>query len=150
MEKLLPDTQRLVELRERGLSYRKIAEWIRENEGIVVSPGAVGAALSRAGKTSGRARYENHVPWLVHAEHSKHYAVRMLRLLGRRDSGLPLNEDQNQRLDAWLEKLREEHALVAYLPEEFPEEGFVYVDGDWPKDGIPIRRPKTIGGQRKG
>jgi hypothetical protein len=143
MEKLLPDVQRLQSLRDRGMTYKQIASWIEEKEGVKVSPASVGAALSRAGVTKARPRYERHLPWVVHTDHIKHYAARMLRLLGRRDAGLPMSEIDTQRLDAWLSKLREEHALVVYVPDS--EEGFYYVDGDWPRDGIPIVKPSSPG-----
>lgn len=135
--------QRLVALRDEGKTYKQIAAWVEEKTGQRVSPATVGAALSRAGKTNTRPRYEKHLPWVVHKEHIKHYAARMLRLLGRRDAGLPMSELDRQRLDSWLSSLKEEHAVVAYLPES--EEGFYYVDGDWPANGIPIVTPRSRG-----
>lgn len=150
MDKLLPDTQRLVSLRKRGMTYKQIAQWLLDNEGVEVSPTSIGSALSRAGVSNGRARYAEHLPWTVHAEHIQHYAARMLRLLGRRDSGLQISEADNARLDSWLERLRDEHAIVAYAPEQYPDDGFVYVDGDFPKDGIPILRPAKFSQRRRG
>lgn len=143
MEKLLPDTQRLQSLRDEGMTYKQIATWVREKTGVEVSPASVGAALSRAGKTKSRPRYEQHLPWVVHKEHVKHYAARMLRLLGRRDNGLPLSELDVQRLESWLASLKEAHAVVAYVPDSV--EGFHYVDGDWPSSGIPIVQPRSKG-----
>lgn len=143
MKKLLPDVQRLVSLREEGKTYKQIAEWVEEKTGEKVSPATVGAALSRAGKTNPLPRYEKHLPWVVRTQHISAYPARMLRALGRRDAGLPLSELDNQRLDSWLKQMRVEHALVAYVPES--EEGFYYIDGDWPEDGIPIVRPRTPG-----
>lgn len=147
MEKLLPDTQRLVALREEGLTYKQIAAWVEQHTGEKVSPASVGAALSRAGKTRGIPRYEQHLPWVVRQEHATHYAARMLRLLGRRDQGLPVGEDWEKRLDAWLDQLRGEHAVVTYVPDSV--DGFYYVDGDWPADGIPIVRPPKTQRRRR-
>lgn len=147
MKKQLPDVQRLAALRSEGKTYKQIAAWVEEKTGQRVSPASVGAALSRAGKTDARARYTDHIPWVVHAEHTMHYAVRMLRMLGRRDAGLELTAEQEQRLDSWLQKLRDEHAIVAYLPDS--EDGFYYIDGDWPADGIPIKRPPRGGEGRR-
>lgn len=143
MKKLLPDTQRLRALRDEGKTYREIAAWVEAKTGEKVSPATIGSALSRAGLTSGAHRYVNHLPWVVRAQHITAYPARMLRALGRRDNGLPLSDLDNQRLDSWLKQLREEHALVAYVPES--EQGFYYVDGDWPEDNIPIVRPRTPG-----
>lgn len=143
MEKLLPDNQRLQSLRDEGMTYKQIAAWIEQKTGNKVSPATVGAALSRAGLTKERPRYENHLPWVVRKEHVSHYAARMLRLLGRRDSGLPLSEVDTQRLDAWLKMMKEAHAVVAYVPDS--EEGFYYIDGDWPRNGIPIQKPAHPG-----
>lgn len=139
MRKLLPDIQRLIELREEGMTYKQIAQWVEEKTHTSVSPASVGSALSRAGKTAPANRYENHLPWVVRVQHVGAYPARMLRALGRRHAGLPLSELDNQRLDSWLNQMREAHALVAYAPDT--EEGFHYVDGDWPEDDIPIVRP---------
>lgn len=143
MEKVLPDTQRLQALRKEGMTYKQIAAWVEEKTGAHVSPTSIGAALSRAGKTNARPRYEDHLPWVVRQDHIRHYAARMLRLLGRRDAGLPLSEADDQRLDSWLGKLKAEHALVVYVADS--EEGFYYVDGDWPANNIPIVRPHGPG-----
>lgn len=67
------------------------------------------------------------------------YPARMLRLLGRRQTGKPLTEREDQRLDNWLARLKTEQAVVAYDPTH--PNGFGYVPrqpGD-PRD-IPIRR----------
>lgn len=139
MRERLPGVHELIQLRDQGKTYKEIAAWVSETTGEHVSPTSIGSALSRAGATKARPRYKDHLPWVVHQEHISHYAARMLRALGRRDAGLPLSEMDNQRLDAWLEKLKQEHAVVAYVPDS--EDGFYYVDGDWPANGIPIKRP---------
>lgn len=138
MKRLLPDVQRLLELKQRGLNYQEIADWIEEHEGIHVSRMSVASAISRAGKSTPRPRYEKHIPWKVKAQHGQNYHAKMLRLMGRRDSGLPLNEEQEKRLTAWLNKLKLEHSVVVY--DERTPEGFYLVDGDFNSDGIPISR----------
>ena len=148
MEKKLPDLMRLRALRAQGKTYKQIALWVEAKTGERVSPASVGAALSRAGVTKARPRYEQHLPWVVHTDHIKHYAARMLRLLGRRDNGLPMSEENTKRLDSWLARLRQEGLIVAYLPDS--EAGFHYVSGEWPQDGIPIVRPsRTNPGDRR-
>ena len=141
-------------MRGRGMTYKQIAEWYRVNQGLELSPASIAVAVSRAGKAGERERYPEHLPWTVGSKHNRHYAARMLRLLGRRDSGKKLNDGDEQRLDSWLSKLRRENALVAYLPDDFPDDGFVYVDANqaaeaglvdkaWPSNGIPIIPPRA-------
>jgi hypothetical protein len=81
----------------------------------------------------------------VKIEHSKHYAARMLRLLGRRDAGERLSEHDGQRLEAWLDKLRTERCVVAYAPDT--EEGFFYVEapkGRQPRVPILPKEVKSV------
>jgi hypothetical protein len=79
----------------------------------------------------------------VKIEHSKHYAARMLRLLGRRDGGEVLTANDNQRLDAWLDRLQSEGAVVAYAPDT--DEGFFYVapPKGYRRKGAPILRQEV-------
>lgn len=142
MKPLLPDIQRLEDLRSRGLSYQEIADWIEEHQHVKVSRMSIASAFSRAGRANPRPRYENHLPWRVKAKHGQHYAAKMLRLLGRRDQGLPLTEEQGKRLDSWLDTLRDTHSVVAYAPET--EDGFHYVDGDFNEDGVPLYSKRPI------
>ena len=72
-------------------------------------------------------------------EHSKHYAARMLRLLGRLRDHQELHPDDGDRLASWMHKMRSENTVVVYLPET--EEGFHYMRkpvGFEENDGIPI------------
>lgn len=64
----------------------------------------------------------------------------MLRLLGRRRAGIPLDVDSEQRLDSFLAMLERERVVVAYCPDH--EDGFLYVDESLrggPNPEIPIR-----------
>lgn len=138
--RLLPPTQELRKLVDDGLTHSEIAEFIRASTGLIVSRSAVSSALHRAGLTREAPRYRKEVPWKVRAEHLTQYPARMLRLLGRRRSGLDLTRDEAVRLDAWLEGLEEKELIVAYCPDG---EGFIYVDPDEVDDrpdGLPIRR----------
>lgn len=137
--RLLPPTQELRKLVEAGMTHADIAEHIRETTGLIVSRSAVSSALSRAGLTREAPRYKEEVPWKVRGEHLTQYAPRMLRLLGRRRAGFELSGDEETRLDAWLEGLKEKGLVVAYAPDAG---GFLYVDDDEVDDGkggIPIR-----------
>ena len=123
----------------RGMTHQEIADHVFRETGTRVTRGAVSAAISRANLSRPANRYEDCLPWTVKVEHAKHYAARMLRLLGRRLSDVRLSQEDAKRLDSWLNTLKANHAVVAYAPET--AEGFFYVDAN-EGDGteIPIRR----------
>ena len=118
---------------------KQMAARIKTETGIDVSVSSIGAALSRAGLTN-RVRYDDHIPWNpIKTEHNKSYALSMLRLLARRDGGMDLTDDQEARLDAWLERMESEDAVVTYVYSS--EHGFHYVKRK-PSDVGFIRPPK--------
>lgn len=136
----LPDITTLKRWTDEGLTQEQMCALIYEETGYRPRRSSISAALSRAGLSVDGNRYEDTIPWRVKNEHLREYPPRMLRLLGRRRSGLDLNEDEDRRLDSWLSRLDNENAVVAYDPEA-PAEGFVYVERE-PNDpeDIPIRR----------
>jgi hypothetical protein len=124
---------------EEGLTHVEIAERILATTGQRVSRSTVSVALSRAGLTKEAARYKEELPWKLRGEHLTQYPARMLRLLGRRRAEIELTDEEDARLDAWLEGLEEKQLVVAYSPDR----GFLYVDADEKNDGadgVPIRR----------
>lgn len=125
-----------------GLTHKQIAEAVSREVGQPISRSTVSAALLRAGLSSRAKKYEEEIPWIVRQEHQTHYAARMLRLLGRRRSGLQNSTEMEERLDSWLASMKEAHALVTYVPEL--DDGFVYVDGDFPENGVPIMEVPPI------
>lgn len=132
----------LIKMVEKGMTHAEIAEHLEKELGRKVARSSVSAALSRAGKSSDGARYHDEIPWKVKGEHLLQYPARMLRLLGRRNVGLGLTDEQTHRLDNWLASLHSKNYVVAYSPRA----GFLYVDADEihdGEDGIPIRR-RTI------
>ena len=137
--RLLPSDATLARWRTEGLTLKQIAERIEREQGIVVSIGSVASALSRAGLTS-RVRYPEHIPWTpIKVAHNKAYPLSMLRLLAKRDYGERLTADQEKRLQAWTERLRQEDAVVLYKYDS--EHGFYYVRRR-PEDGDGfIRQP---------
>lgn len=134
--RIIPDATHLRHLVASGHTHQEIADMVYRETGQRVTRGAVSSAISRAGLSTPTARYKEFLPWRVKIEHSKHYAARMLRLLGRRESGEPLHPDDAARLEAWLARIAEEKAVVAYVPET--DEGFHYMD---PPKGY--RRPPS-------
>lgn len=139
--RLLPDSNELKRLVELGMTHQQIADYWNEKTGANVSRSSVSAALSRAGLTEREGmRYKEELPWRVKGEHMTQYPARMLRLLGRRRAEVELTDDEESRLDAWLESLEEREIVVAYAPDNG---GFIYVDADEIGDGqngTPIRR----------
>lgn len=139
--RILPPTSELKRCVEMGMTHQQIAEYLQQSLGIKVSRSSVSAALSRAGLTEREGqRYKAEIPWRVRGEHLTQYQARMLRLLGRRRAGIELTDDEENRLDAWLEALAEREIVVAYAPQSG---GFLYVEADEIGDGaddIPIRR----------
>lgn len=136
---ILPSTQELIKLVEQGWTHQQIADWVHETTGEPVTRGSVSVALSRAGYADQKHRYVEEIPWRLSGKDLKHYAVRMLRLLGRRRAGDELSADDTKRLDSWLAKLAEEKAVVAYAIDEVPHIIYVPREPGDPKD-IPIRR----------
>lgn len=136
----VPDLDTLLKLRDDGMTHGQIVDWIWQNTGERVSRSTVSSALHRAGRTTPVTRYTDTVPWRVHMEHLEEYPVRMLRMLGRRRAGKPLDTGESRRLDKWLQTLAENDAVVGYDPDN-EDQGFHYVPalpGEG-SDGIPIR-----------
>lgn len=136
--RVIPDAQELRRLVREGHTHQDIADMVRETTGQPVTRGAVSSAISRAGLSTPGKRYQRTLPWRVKIEHSKHYAARMLRLLGRRMEGLELHPADEARLDSWLAKLDAENSIVVYAPET--TDGFHYMDppAGWANEGVPI------------
>jgi hypothetical protein len=137
--KILPPVSELQKMVDKGMTHAEIASKLEEQLGHKVARSSVSAALSRAGRTQEGNRYSEEIPWKIKGEHLLQYPARMLRLLGRRNLGLPLTDEQTARLDNWLANLREKNLVVAYSETA----GLLYVDADEIHDGeegIPIRR----------
>lgn len=114
-----------------GLSVEQIADRIHERTGTKLAPKAVKAFLSRAGAND-EIRWKDHIPWSpIRPEHANGYPAVMLRYAARREHGLEMSDDANQRLDVWLAKLRENDVVVTYDYDS--EDGFSYVR---PRPGI--------------
>lgn len=136
--RLAPDATTLRLWLNEGLTHQEIADRQTSLTGERVSRSTISAAVSRLGLSKQAPRYDEELPWRVKVQHIKAYPARMLRLLGKRRSGVALTEDESKRLDAWLQLLSDNDAVVAYAPDS--EEGFVYVARN-PVDSqeIPIR-----------
>ena len=140
--RLVPDTATLRHwVEDEHLTHEAIADRVYMQTGERVSRSTVSAALSRAGISKPTARYRDEIPWRVKVEHIKEYPARMLRILGKRRAGGELSDLENKRLDAWLKKLNDDHAVIGYDPDS--TFGFYYIEKNDETDGvdgIPIRR----------
>lgn len=140
--RLTPDKTTLRRWIEEGLTHAQMAERVYRETGEHVSRSSISAAISRLGLSEPTPRYERELPWRVKVQHLKAYPARMLRLLGRRNAGKTLTEEEQHRLSSWLELLDRERAVVAYDPDS--EEGFFYVArkrGE--RSSLPIRRERV-------
>lgn len=140
---LMPEKTVLERYLREGLTQVEMVARIADEYNVEVTRSAVAQSIRRHGLSGeGSPRYTDTVPWKVdQARHGRRYAVRMLRLLGRRRRGGKLNAEEASKLDSWLNMLAEANAVVGYDPED--PEGFIFMDpvGDDGKDGIPIHRP---------
>jgi hypothetical protein len=136
--RILPSDSILAKWRDEGLTYRQIADRVYEQTGERVNPPTIGAALSRAGLTD-RVRYDDSLPWdRILMKHNHHYAATMLRYHARKKRNLPLTEEQEARLESWLNRLKKEGAVVVYRPDS--PDGFYYVPRRKGERG-PVRKP---------
>jgi hypothetical protein len=136
--RVIPEPQELRRMTSQGWTHQQIADHVFASTGQRVTRGAVSSAVSRAGLSSPARRYSETLPWRVKIEHSKHYAARMLRLLGRRNESVELNATDEARLNGWLDGLKREGLIVAYVPET--DEGFHYIrpPRGWKDNGLPL------------
>lgn len=136
---ILPNADKLLQMVQARMTHAEIADAVSKDTGYPVSRAAVSVALSRAGLTEEKRRYAEEIPWRLHGKDLKHYAIRMLRLLGKRRAGEELTPDENVRLTNWMDKLAEADAVVAYCADSVPRIIYVPREDADPKD-IPIRR----------
>ena len=108
-------------LRE-GLTHEQIVDRVEGQTGVRLARSSISSAIGRAGLAE-FPRYESEIPWKVKTEHQRDYPAKMLRCLGRRRAGLPINEDESSRLDSWLARMERDGTVVAYDPDR----GFGYV-----------------------
>lgn len=137
----LPSDSDLRRMVLEGWTHAQITEECERVTGQRLHRATISSALSRALLTASTGnRYFECIPWRVRPEHQSAYPARMLRLLGRRTTGVPLAEADVSLLDSWLAMLEHERVIVAYSPAT--EDGFQYVDEKLrggPHPELPIR-----------
>jgi len=136
--KLTPSKQDLERYVREGMTHEQIAAEHEKQTGARVARSSISAAIHRYGLSEHKHRYTAEVPWRLRGKDAKAYPIRMLRLLGKRRLGEPLEDGEAKRLDSWLRTLREENAVVAWDPDANPSVFYVEREKDDPVD-IPIR-----------
>jgi hypothetical protein len=105
-----PTDEELLRLRRDGKSDKEIAQRFGLKEASVRS------RWTRMGAPARRDRYTDTIPWTVKSHHDDAYELRMLRLLAQRRRNKKLSSDSANRLQSWLDKLKEENSVVVYAP----------------------------------
>jgi hypothetical protein len=121
----VPSKDVLRRWRDEGLTQQEMVHRVLAESGEEVSRSAIANAMTRYGLAEDGARYPQEVPWSVNAMHATANPLRMLRLLGRRQSGIELNNREGDMLDRWLSQLDEKDLIVAYDHNDI--RGFHYI-----------------------
>ncbi len=85
-------------------------------------------------------RDDSLIPWAVKPEHRGSAIVRALRFEARRREGRPITQDQQDRVDSLVRKLKDADAVVHY--DEDTDQGFFFVPRE-AQDTDLVRRPRT-------
>jgi hypothetical protein len=112
----LPADDVVIELvTQRGLTQEQVGSMYG------VTRQAVGDCLDRAGIPRPRQElvrsYREFIPWAVAAIHNNDLLVRRLRLYARLQTGGTLTRQEYARLQAWLDYMRTNDAVVTYRPD---------------------------------
>jgi transcriptional regulator with XRE-family HTH domain len=137
----LPSNSELRLMRNQGWTQKEIAK----ESGV--SESAVWKALQRAGYTQPVPTYKDILPaeWKLKDEHKATAIMEKFRSLVKQKKGVPLRQEEEERLVAWLRDLRDHNLVVAYHPDAPPNDastkgGWYYVPRSEEDDWI-IRRP---------
>lgn len=125
---ILPNTERLVRMRDSGMTQREIAAKVNEENRRIhgsdyrpVTRAAVSVALHRAGEVGGqRPRYEEEIPWSpIRPEHYNDYRQTQLRTwarVNRGDTNIP--KRQLHEYELFRRRLEENDAVIHYDPRQ--------------------------------
>lgn len=125
-----PDKTTLTRYAREGLTQQQMAErWTMESGWNITRPG-IAMALKREGvpPVRPRPRYEDEIPWEVADEHTRKTDAQILRFWARRRHGLPIQPEQESKLNHWLEQLAEQDAVIIYVRDT--PEGFWWIPRD--------------------
>lgn len=140
MKTIVPDELQMRRYLSRNLTQQQIADEYEKDTGIRCSRSAIAMALKRYDLASSkpRPRFQDLLPWRVTAEHRMHFDARMLRLEARRRRGMEMSDKDEQLLTSWLERVKEQNAVITYAPET--RKGFWWVERQ-ESDGDSLIRP---------
>ncbi len=110
---------------EEGRTYAWMVDEYRRKYNIETVPSLWGNFRRRRGLARRINRDDALIPWHVKEQHRWAYPLAMLRVEARKRAGFPLRASDAERLESWLEMLKEEDAVVHYDPDT--EDGFFYV-----------------------
>lgn len=122
----LPPAEIIVKMLESGWTRAEVA-----NE-FGVTPAAVTHSLDRHGVEKPRVvTYRDIFPYRVETRHRNAQVMHRLRTLAKIESGIPVTEIEQERLEAWLANMREADVVLTYHPEAPPNDassvgGFYY------------------------
>lgn len=150
-DRILPDKSTLRHwIEDEGLSHQECADRVYELTGRRVGRSAISVAVHRYGLSKPGHRYPDYTPWHTRGEHVRAYPLRMLRLMGRRDTrgAEKLSPADASALEGWLRRIEAENVIVGYDPND--EQGVHYIpakfrdhDGPAPVRRTPLRLKKT-------
>lgn len=135
-----PDKNTLVRYADEGLTQQQMADRWTTESGWNITRSAVAMALKREGvpPVRPRPRYEEELPWEVAEEHQRKTDAQILRFWARRRHNLPLQPEQESKLENWLRQLDEADVVIIY-DRETPE-GFWWM----PREQIPQAKAKGV------
>ena len=116
-----------------GRTYQWMVDEYRRKYDIETVPSMFGNFRRRVGLQRRITRDQNLIPWAVLPQHRGAYDLALLRMEARRRRGQQLTNGDDQRLNKWLQRLKDENVVVHYDPQT--EQGFFYVP---PRDGIDV------------
>lgn len=124
---VLPDAAVLRRLRNKGMTYKEIADLYG------VTESGVWRAFDRASMISSRATYRDVVPWKVDRKFSRTEIMRHLRTMAKMQAELPVSAADEKALTAWLDNMSADNVVLAYHPDAPPNDaagvgGFYYAE----------------------
>lgn len=138
-ERWLPDKNTLTKWHEAGLSYPEMADRWFEESGVRKTPAAFGQACRREGLF----RNLKHDVWLprnMRPEHQKAYDSEMIRRWSAREQGKKFSAIEDQRINGWLQNLRDADAILWYDADT--QQGWWPVKRQASDDpNVPVRLP---------
>lgn len=127
---------------EEGLTYRQMADRHLEKYGVQVSPSGFSSVRRKMGWESRLAGESPLMPWHIKKEHQSTYIYLMLRREIRRREGLPwMSKDPTANLDAWIDGIKSNGAVIDYRPDT--KNGFFLTYARPGIDNDLIREPEV-------